>query len=555
MKYRRNSDADLRARERAFQESQTLEALELYNVARVRAGLPLWQAESLENLERYNTIRVTAGLASLAPIQLEFGYPPGLPDALEIGDQLYTSTPAAWGARGNLENKGVSLLWDRQSVSSRNGQVNQMLIDVLNGNPTGTGAINSAIKEASRLLRRGVISSDEAKEVILYDGNLARIVANTNASYGHLYIVGFLKVAGMGLESVPVAVCGQCKEEPDPGEKLEECNYCHKEICERCGNRCPDCKEFICEEHEPTMCKFCKEVICRSEKCNSRGGLRGKGQGASFGSKECPKCGELYCKACRSEIASCPCSDDWCNECDEEQTECGECGEIRCSCTPCPCDQEEDEEEETANRANPYHRSVKNFDTFSDAKARFGDYGPGLYFSDEDSDAIRHYGSNLYQVTLDLKSPLNVEEDNPVVVKKLERLLRLEEAILSDEPTPPLIQLMGMAQSMYHNAEDPGYSPARVIKVLKSLGYDGIIVPSKGFSVVFDPSQVTVISKTRSNPDDLELGGWAVVHDSGDLIADGFHSQGEAQEWLQQTIIEGLLDDAPESYHVTLVED
>lgn len=156
----------------------------------------------------------------------------------------------------------------------------------------------------------------------------------------------------------------------------------------------------------------------------------------------------------------------------------------------------EDGEEITTDdipKRNPFHRSQNYFDSFDTSKARFGDYGPGIYFAD-DHESVRTYGPYLYDATLKLDNPLNVEEDNPQVVAALERQLQLVGAILEDEG-PPLIQLMGMAQSMWENLQDPVYSPSRVIKVLQKLGYDGIIVPSKGFSVVFDPKQITSFKK------------------------------------------------------------
>lgn len=59
----------------------------------------------------------------------------------------------------------------------------------------------------------------------------------------------------------------------------------------------------------------------------------------------------------------------------------------------------------------------------------------------------------------------------------------------------------------------------------------------------------------EDDEDDLELGGWAVIHQSGDLIADGFESQGEAKDWLKNAIQEGLLEGAIEEYHITETED
>jgi len=58
---------------------------------------------------------------------------------------------------------------------------------------------------------------------------------------------------------------------------------------------------------------------------------------------------------------------------------------------------------------------------------------------------------------------------------------------------------------------------------------------------------------TYDDDDDFELGGWAIIHDSGDLIADGFESKRAAQGWLLEN--EDMLDDPIEFYHITEVED
>ena len=405
MKYRRNVDEELRNLERILQAEQSPEALARYNAARVRAGQP-----------------------PLVPLRLEWGYNLGLPEVTSIGGENYTTATTAWGARAILEDQGVSLLWDRQSIVAPNEESRQTLIITLNGSPRGTGAIAAANEEAARLLRRGLIDSAREREVILYDDSLLRIVANTNASQGYLYMVGFIKLPGMLLTEVDTTKqCDQCKEELDPGEELVECRYCHQLICPRCRVRCPACQQFTCEDHEPIKCKHCQEVICGSDECNRRGG-------PSFSAKECPNCGEMYCRDCRAEVKNCPCGDDLCKECGDEIEECKECGEPRCSCSPCSCDNEEEFESEE--------------------------------FESEDAD---------------------------------------------------------------ESAEEERRNP--------------------------NGDEIEEALDDYNDDEDLELGGWAIVHDSGDLIADGFSSQTEAEEWLVEAVREGFLDGAPETYHITQTED
>lgn len=452
MKYRRNADSELRARERDFQAEPSLTSLERYNAERLRSGLRLFQEESLANLAIFNDIRTSAGLAILQHLALEFGYVPGLPELITIDGQNYTSTTAAWGARAILEGNQASLLPDRQSIIALNGRVlelledgmdysispatlsaladrafdRQMLLEVLNGNPRGTGAIAAAQREVARLSRCGTIDPRQAREVILYDGNLARIVANTNASHGYLYMIGFLKVPGMAMSVVAPETCERCHNELDPGEEFEECRYCHQLICPRCGTRCQDCEKYICEDHEQSECKSCGEVICGSNECNRRGR-------PSALAKECPKCGEMYCRGCRAEVKNCPCN--ICEDCGNEIEDCEDCGEPRCSCKGCPCEEQDDEEEE-----------------------------------DEEEEAT---------------------EDDDV--------------------------------------EGPRRNP--------------------------DEDEIEDELDDYDDDGDFELGGWAVVHDSGDLIADGFDSQEEAEAWLKSAMAQSLLEDTIRAYHITETEE
>ncbi len=53
--------------------------------------------------------------------------------------------------------------------------------------------------------------------------------------------------------------------------------------------------------------------------------------------------------------------------------------------------------------------------------------------------------------------------------------------------------------------------------------------------------------------EDLEMGGWAVVHVGGDLIQDGFESEDAAWMWL--IVNADMLEEPSDHYEVTEVED
>lgn len=369
MKYRRNSDADIRALERAWETSRSPEDLERLNVAKTRAGQPIFYAH-----------------------QLEFGYNPGLPP----------QAPAAWGARAILERgagggRQAGLLPDRQSMVGPE-ELRIQLRDALNG-----GALAAMQRQIARLYRKGEIRDSEAREVVLYDDPEIRIIGNTNASHGYIYLVAYIKPAGWTPPPAPTISCDACHEEFDlNSEELAPCTFCGKSLCENCRDICPHCSATMCAEPH-IRCRSCEEPICTSDRCERQ-----------RPSKECTRCGELYCYNCRLEVKNCPCAEEVCDECGDEIETCDDCGSSFCSCQPCPCREEEEDEEE----------------------------GEGQY-------------------------RYNPEEDD----------------------------------------------------------------------------------------EDFELGGWAVVHDSGDLIADGFETEASAQAWLKMAADEGQLDDELGSYHVTEVED
>lgn len=141
---------------------------------------------------------------------------------------------------------------------------------------------------------------------------------------------------------------------------------------------------------------------------------------------------------------------------------------------------------------NPYyHRSPKSkIDRFDSEEMKFGDYGPGFYFSEEDT--VKHYGDNLYTVELDIENPLDVENASDKEIEQLIRHLRLNDDAIIDIDVSPVTQIFGIVQTLWDAGM--GYRPQAVIRVLQKLGYDGIVVPSKGFWVAFDPNQIDIRS-------------------------------------------------------------
>lgn len=89
-----------------------------------------------------------------------------------------------WGARAIVEGESFSLVHNRQGCK---GDFDA-LAAVLNGN-----VLKLVHERVAALRKSGEIRNDEATEHVLYDDDVVKVVGNTNASYGYLYLVAFLK--------------------------------------------------------------------------------------------------------------------------------------------------------------------------------------------------------------------------------------------------------------------------------------------------------------------------------------------------------------------------
>lgn len=107
-------------------------------------------------------------------MNLTFGYNAGLPK----------NARAAWGARLIWPD---DLVYNRQDMQGSD-EDRKALAEWLNG-----GALRDARAEARNLAKSYMLTSNENREVTLYDDGKGRIVANPNGSYGYLYVAAWLK--------------------------------------------------------------------------------------------------------------------------------------------------------------------------------------------------------------------------------------------------------------------------------------------------------------------------------------------------------------------------
>lgn len=92
-----------------------------------------------------------------------------------------------WGARAILEGRSYSLLPDRQDCVSVEGADRQAFKVVLDRGLAAAREKVAELKDAFEL------RADMHEDFILYEDDEVCIMANPRASYGYLYMVGWLK--------------------------------------------------------------------------------------------------------------------------------------------------------------------------------------------------------------------------------------------------------------------------------------------------------------------------------------------------------------------------
>jgi hypothetical protein len=95
---------------------------------------------------------------------------------------------AAWGARLIVDQTGFTdFVHDRQGAFGDESEM-AALFAWLN-----MGSFDSAREKASVLLRRREMDTRGEREFVLYEDDKGKIVGNTNASAGYLYVAAWLK--------------------------------------------------------------------------------------------------------------------------------------------------------------------------------------------------------------------------------------------------------------------------------------------------------------------------------------------------------------------------
>jgi hypothetical protein len=103
------------------------------------------------------------------------------------------NSPSVWGARAIFMHKQeyMDLLPDRQSFEGTD-----QIIWLMNEG----GILKMAQKKFAELVRDGVITTRESKEVVLFEDSIVKVIGNSNASWGYFYVDAWVKP----LPDVPV---------------------------------------------------------------------------------------------------------------------------------------------------------------------------------------------------------------------------------------------------------------------------------------------------------------------------------------------------------------
>ena len=109
-------------------------------------------------------------------VSIQYGAVYGLPE----------NTTAAWGARMIVKQSGmVDVVPDRTDIDGATDEARRALRDALNG-----GILRDFVEDVSALLKRYTMRTDRGEPFVWQHGDVT-LYADTNGSYGYLYVAAF----------------------------------------------------------------------------------------------------------------------------------------------------------------------------------------------------------------------------------------------------------------------------------------------------------------------------------------------------------------------------
>lgn len=104
-----------------------------------------------------------------------------------LWSELPKGASPAWGARAILKDGKMDLLWDRQTMTGNTVDRQEFSREM------NKRILLSVHEKVEELHKSGVLRGNEDKLHILFDDETTKVVANTNASYGYLYLLAWRK--------------------------------------------------------------------------------------------------------------------------------------------------------------------------------------------------------------------------------------------------------------------------------------------------------------------------------------------------------------------------
>jgi hypothetical protein len=104
-----------------------------------------------------------------------------------LWSELPKGASPAWGARAILKNGKIELLWDRQTMTGNT--VDRMEF----GRYLNKRVLLAVHEKIGELYKSGALRGNQDKTHVLYDDDTCKVVGNTNASCGYIYLLAWRK--------------------------------------------------------------------------------------------------------------------------------------------------------------------------------------------------------------------------------------------------------------------------------------------------------------------------------------------------------------------------
>jgi hypothetical protein len=104
-------------------------------------------------------------------------------------NEIPKDSPSGWGARAIQKGSCLDIVWDRQDVFAVDEAHHNVLSLLLNR----AGMFEHIQGKYAELYNSGKLQGNQAGTEVLFEDHALVVVANTNGSYGYVYLAAYLK--------------------------------------------------------------------------------------------------------------------------------------------------------------------------------------------------------------------------------------------------------------------------------------------------------------------------------------------------------------------------